>query len=97
MPLYLYAIKRILRELRTEQQASNESFNYAKFKKQVIATKMTEAQLVPSLSAWIPWKVLCQRNTQVDEASAQTMTRAAKKVGGTDWSIKVCRVSAGIL
>ena len=47
MPLYLHAIKRILRELRTEQQASNESFNYAKFKKQVIATKMTEAQLVP--------------------------------------------------
>jgi hypothetical protein len=47
MPLYLHTINRILRQMRMEQQQTNETFNYAEFKKKVMDSAMTPAQLAP--------------------------------------------------
>lgn len=91
MPLYLHAINRILRELRIEQQETNQSFNYATFKRRVAASKMTEAQLGPltqrldTLESFMPaWQ------TEIDEIRASKLRETAKQVGGNDWSAKVC-------
>jgi hypothetical protein len=97
MPLYLHAINRILRELRIEQQESKESFDYTKFKKQVIASEMTAAQLGPlnqrldTLESFMPaWQ------TEVDEIRSKRLRKAAKEIGGNDWSVKVCYMFLGI-
>ena len=97
MPLYLHANSRILRELRIEQQESNDSFDYGKFKKQVMASEMTPAQLGPlnqrldTLESFMPvWQ------TEVDKIRAANLKKAAKKMGGNDWSVKVCSIFLGV-
>lgn len=47
MPLYLSVINRILRELRVEQQQTDGSFNYGKFKERIDEEVLTEQQLQP--------------------------------------------------
>jgi len=90
MPLYLHAISRILRDLRIEQQELNQSFNYARFKKEVDNEDMTPAQLGPlrqrldTLESFMPkWQ------TETDVATAKRLKKAAKNAGGNDWSVKV--------
>ncbi|KAK7748375.1 hypothetical protein SLS62_008638 [Diatrype stigma] len=46
MPLYLYVIQRILRELRISQQELGTSFDYSEFKRMIDAEKLTRDQLV---------------------------------------------------
>ncbi|VUC26181.1 unnamed protein product [Clonostachys rosea] len=47
MPLYLYVLNRILRDLRIEQQRSGLPFNYKKFKDTVSMEAMIDSQLLP--------------------------------------------------
>uniref|UniRef100_A0A8H7N6L8 Zona occludens toxin N-terminal domain-containing protein n=1 Tax=Bionectria ochroleuca TaxID=29856 RepID=A0A8H7N6L8_BIOOC len=47
MPLYLYVLNRILRDLRIEQQRSGLAFNYGKFKATIGAEAMLDSQLLP--------------------------------------------------
>jgi hypothetical protein len=90
MPLYLHAINRILRELRIEQQETSGSFNYVKFKKRVMASDMSPAQLGPlnqrldTLESFMPaWQ------TEMDEKKVVNMPKKITKLVGNDWSVKV--------
>jgi hypothetical protein len=47
LPLYLHVVIRILRDLRVSQQQSGTGFNYAKFKMDLDAQTLTDAQLAP--------------------------------------------------
>jgi hypothetical protein len=47
VPLYLYTINRILREMRISQQEMGGGFNYRSFKDQVMAAGLSPAQLGP--------------------------------------------------
>ncbi|CAH0058530.1 unnamed protein product [Clonostachys solani] len=47
MPLYLYVVNRILRDLRIEQQRSGLAFNYGKFKATIAEEAMIDSQLLP--------------------------------------------------
>ncbi|CAG9977974.1 unnamed protein product [Clonostachys byssicola] len=47
MPLYLYVLNRILRDLRIEQQRSGLAFNYGKFKATIAKEAMLDSQLLP--------------------------------------------------
>lgn len=93
MPLYLHAINRILRDLRMVQQKTGEKFNYAEFKRQVMATDMTAAQLAPlnqrleTLESFMP-------KSQVAVPAATALKKKAAKnvaVEGNNWDVKVCR------
>lgn len=89
MPLYLHAITRILRDMRTKQQHSKfaASFNYAEFKREVEACAMTAAQLAPlkqrldTLESFMP-----SSQTQLTSTISK-----ANVTGGNDWTLKVCR------
>lgn len=75
MPLYLHAIYRILRDMRIEQQDTNGVFSYAEFKRQVMSTSMTPAQLGP----------LHQRLDTLESFMSKTNTGKT----GNDWTPKV--------
>ncbi|KAL6910252.1 hypothetical protein GGI43DRAFT_5236 [Trichoderma evansii] len=47
MPLYLHVVQRILKDLRIEQQESNTTFNYRKFKKRLMNEDLAAGQLGP--------------------------------------------------
>jgi len=88
MPLYLHAITRILRDLRIEQQQTNEHFNYLEFKQRVEECAMTPAQLMPltqrldTLESFMP-------NSQTTKAGANLRRKKSSKVeSGIDWSIR---------
>lgn len=91
MPLYLHAINRILREMRMVQQATNGTFNYAKFKRLVADTDMTPGQLAPltqrldTLESFMP-----KSQTQ---SNLKDSTRKQQDEGGNDWTVKVCESS----
>lgn len=46
-PLYIYTIIRILREMRTEQQVTGESFNYQLFKSKMDSLELVRGQNGP--------------------------------------------------
>jgi hypothetical protein len=75
MPLYLHAIYRILRDMRIAQQNAKATFSYAEFKRQVMDTPMTPAQLGP----------LNQRLDTLESFMSKT------NIGqiGNDWAPKV--------
>lgn len=86
LPLYLHAIKRILREMRIEQQDTNGSFKYAKFKETVMNYPMSQGQQGPlnqrldTLESFMP-------KSQTDlKANGKKKTT----VKGTGWTITVC-------
>lgn len=84
MPLYMHIIQRILRDMRVEQQATGESFNYSNFKNRIEEERLTPLQTVP----------LQQRLETLE--SFMTKQRSTKpKIGrvkctGTDWTPVVC-------
>lgn len=47
MPLYMHTIKRILREMRIQQQATDGGFDYPEFRQRVFDAGLTPAQLEP--------------------------------------------------
>jgi hypothetical protein len=88
VPLYVHTIKRILRDLRVEQQQTGGSFNYAEFKRRITSADITGQQMAP----------LNQRLDTLESFMPQSQTGAtgaskAKKQrkGGNDWSIQVRR------
>jgi hypothetical protein len=65
MPLYLHTITRILREMRLVQQETKASFNYADFKKRVMASTMSPAQQAPLNQRLETLESLCQRHKSI--------------------------------
>ncbi|EXL39397.1 hypothetical protein FOCG_17995 [Fusarium oxysporum f. sp. radicis-lycopersici 26381] len=47
MPLYMYVVHRVLRDLRLQQQHSETAFEYQAFKTVMQAESLTESQSVP--------------------------------------------------
>lgn len=84
MPLYMHTVKRILREMRMEQQAAHTGFDYRTFKNKVLDSNLTPAQLEP----------LKQRLEMLESFMPQLQTlpisgknKAASE--GIDWKPKV--------
>jgi hypothetical protein len=90
MPLYLHAIYRILREMRMVQQERGGTFSYDEFKRRVMETPMTPAQLGP----------LQQRLDTLESFMPRAQPGVFGKGGkpfmdgrGTDWTNKVCKAT----
>lgn len=89
MPLYLHAITRILRDLRIEQQQTNEHFNYLEFKQRVEDCAMTQAQLMPltqrldTLESFMP-----KSQTLKTGAAASRKKKSSRAESGIDWSLR---------
>ena len=49
MPLYMYIVSRVLREMRIEQQKSGLAFEYNEFKRRMERQGLTVSQMVPFL------------------------------------------------
>jgi hypothetical protein len=47
MPLYMHTVKRILREMRIIQQEKETGFDYQEFKRRLMSSNLTPAQLEP--------------------------------------------------
>ncbi|PYI24949.1 hypothetical protein BP00DRAFT_441139 [Aspergillus indologenus CBS 114.80] len=47
IPLYMHTVQRILREMRIVQQATNGEFDYQEFRRRVMVSGLTPAQLEP--------------------------------------------------
>ena len=85
LPLYMHTVQRILRDMRIVQQATNSDFNYPEFKRMILGSGLTPAQLEPlkqrldTLESFMP-------QTQV---SAPGYKRAESlkggKKGGSRW------------
>lgn len=93
MPLYLHEITRILKEMRLNQQETNEPFNYSTFKMAVEASQMTPAQKGPltqrldTLESFMPkWQTL--------PPSVYDKKIKKKRTGGNDWTIQVLCISS---
>jgi len=86
-PLYMEVVKRILRELRIDQQTSLEGFNYARFKHLLSLENLTMSQSAP----------LKQRMDTLESfmvkshAQASFTPKKSKKTAGkgNDWTPKV--------
>lgn len=83
MPLYMHTVKRILREMRMEQQATHMGFDYRIFKNKVLHSNLTAAQFEP----------LKQRLEMLESfmPQLQTIPTFGKQAAfrGIDWAPKV--------
>ncbi|KAF8851655.1 hypothetical protein BDZ45DRAFT_707791 [Acephala macrosclerotiorum] len=83
MPLYLHTLHRILHEMRIEQQEAGTAFNYQSFKRRLMDTPMSPAQLGPlnqrldMLESFMP-----KAQTAVRRAGSNKMAARA----GNDWT-----------
>ncbi|KAH1403027.1 hypothetical protein KXX22_002480 [Aspergillus fumigatus] len=84
IPLYMHTVKRILRELRIAQQQTQTGFNYQEFKRRVMSSNLTVAQLEPltqrldTLESFMP---------QIQAAGSSGKRK--KQPRGSDWKPKV--------
>jgi hypothetical protein len=84
IPLYMHTVKRILRELRIAQQQTQTGFNYQEFKRRVMSSNLTVAQLEPltqrldTLESFMP---------QIQAAGSSGKRK--KQPRGSDWNPKV--------
>jgi hypothetical protein len=82
IPLYMHSVKRILREMRILQQNTGTRFDYRDFKKRVMDSGLTPAQLEPlkqrldTLESFMP-------QTQVNDYGKKGKNRS--KAGGSGW------------
>ncbi|KMQ81326.1 aaa-like domain protein [Lasius niger] len=88
-PLYLHVVTRILRDLRMQQQATNEPFNYAAFRRALDAEELTPGQLAP-----LKQRLDTLESFMVQQQVAKTKRKkglAENSVnrGGSDWTPKV--------
>lgn len=91
MPLYMHTVKRILREMRLLQQASNTGFDYPQFKRKVLDAGLTPGQLEP----------LKQRLDTLESFMPQGQVSVPRKKsngsqGGSEWE-SVVRKSFGTI
>ena len=90
-PLYLHTVSRVLREMRIIQQDTNAGFNYNEFKKQLLDTNMTAAQLGPlnqrldTLESFMP-----RPQTSFAQVKDKKGKRRASAATGNDWTPQVC-------
>ena len=100
LPLYLYKVKSILRQLRLEQQEqmsssvlSQATFNYRAFKERILDAKLTPAQLAPleqrldTLEIFMPPK---------QAMSFGSIGGTMSEVLGNDWTPMVCLLTPSI-
>lgn len=82
MPLYMHTIKRILREMRIQQQTSGAGFDYPEFRQRVFDSGLTPAQLEPlkqrldTLESFMPESQVIVSHQKNEEKL---------KKGGSDW------------
>lgn len=94
MPLYLYVIQRILRELRIRQQESGTSFDFSEFERMIDAEKLTRDQLVHLGQRLDTLKSFMVKK----EASTARRGLWGNQIqSGTDWSPKVSFLSYPLL
>ncbi|RAL15894.1 uncharacterized protein BO97DRAFT_362104 [Aspergillus homomorphus CBS 101889] len=92
MPLYMHTVKRILREMRVAQQETQTVFNYSAFKKMVMDSTLTPAQLEPlkqrldMLESFMP-----REQTSTRDKKNKYPSSASSK--GTDWEPKARRLT----
>ena len=90
IPLYMHTVKRVLREMRIEQQNKGTTFDYIQFKDLIMAADLTPAQLGPlkqrldTLESFMP-------DVQTSHCIDGVRNRKAKspKQVGNDWSSQV--------
>ncbi|KAH2364084.1 hypothetical protein KXV98_003088 [Aspergillus fumigatus] len=88
IPLYMHTVKRILRELRIAQQQTQTGFNYQEFKRRVMSSNLTVAQLEPltqrldTLESFMP---------QIQ--AADSSGKRKKQPRGSDWKPKARRLT----
>lgn len=90
VPLYVHTIYRILREMRVVQQEVGGKFSYREFKRQVMDSGLSPAQLGPlhqrldTLESFMP-------KAQVDVGHAYIKKKKrASTTSESDWNSKVC-------
>lgn len=82
MPLYMHTIKRILREMRIQQQATGAGFDYPEFRQRVFDAGLTLPQLEPlkqrleTLESFMPQDQV----TLLDSKNKDNL-----KEGGSSW------------
>ncbi|RAH43519.1 uncharacterized protein BO95DRAFT_455018 [Aspergillus brunneoviolaceus CBS 621.78] len=88
IPLYMHTVKRILREMRTLQQKAKTAFSYSAFKKRLLDSPLTPAQLEP----------LKQRLDMLESFMPRTQTKTDigknhSVSAGTNWKPKPRRLT----
>jgi hypothetical protein len=96
MPLYLHTVYRVLREMRVAQQEMGGTFNYAEFKRKILSTELTPAQLGPlkqrldTLESFMPDSQTGIPNVSIAAAKGKKKGKMKVLQHGNDWSPKVC-------
>ncbi|KAL7795120.1 hypothetical protein V8C37DRAFT_44510 [Trichoderma ceciliae] len=82
IPLYLHVVQRILRDLRIEQQISETTFNYHKFKQRLMGEALTPAQLQPLQQRLDTLESFMVKEQVVHVSNKKAMQSQGK---GNDW------------
>lgn len=85
MPLYMHTVKRILREMRIQQQQTGVAFNYKDFKNRLLNSELLSTQLSP----------LKQRLDTLESFMPQTQTKSVKNSNTEKKEKKVSSSSNG--
>ena len=98
VPLYIHTIYRILREMRMIQQELGGKFNYSEFKRQVMDSGLSTAQLGPLIQRFHTLESFMPR-VQVDPRQIQFRVKGKDKgkgkekpsgTGRSNWNLEVC-------
>ncbi|KAH8586579.1 hypothetical protein B0O99DRAFT_656760 [Bisporella sp. PMI_857] len=91
MPLYIHTVKRILRDMRISEQEAGTSFDYSEFKRHVMDSGLTPAQLSP-LTQRLDTLESFMSASQAATLDSSPKTKGKGKVGavehGNDWNSK---------
>lgn len=83
VPLYVYVIHRILRQMRIAQQTSGQRFSYSQFKSLLLSSDLTTSQLAP----------LSQRLSVLESfmppAGSKKKVKSPKEPSCSRWASKV--------
>lgn len=90
IPLYMYTVQRILREMRITQQINGSTFDYLEFKTRVLNSGLIPTQLEPlkqrleALESFMP-QAQTLRYPMGRNQSTKGKGKAQAKVRGTSW------------
>lgn len=88
MPLYLYVVTRVLRDLRIQQQKLGGTFDYEAFKRALRAEKLTESQSIPLQQRLETLEsFMVKQGSSVGWAAKHKVAASCEKA--TDWTLVV--------
>ena len=93
VPLYIHTVYRILREMRVEQQSMGSQFNYREFKRQMMDSGLSPAQLGPlqqrldTLESFMPKQQIYFANKGKGKATGS-------ETDEDDWTSKACEMTS---